>query len=68
VLGVLEVLGGVFIFRRVAATHMTARQTQAQVHPTVAHLQALFASPRVRSDWSNVIHMLAGLHGIPLSA
>jgi hypothetical protein len=58
----MEVLGGVLVFRRVAATDMAALQAQAQVHPTVTHFQALFASPGVRSDWFNVIQMFAGLH------
>lgn len=58
----MEVLGGVLVFRRVAATDMAALQAQAQVHPTVTHFQAFFASPGVRSDWFNVIHMFAGLH------
>jgi len=68
VLSAVEVLGGVFVFRRVAATHMAALQAQPQVHPAVTHLQALFAALGVRSDLLDLVEMLAGLHGYPLQA
>ena len=54
--------------RRVAATDMAALQAQPQVHPTVTHLQALFAALGVRSDLLDLIEMLAGLHVYPLQA
>ena len=39
----LEVFGAVFIFRRIAAAHVSANQAKPQVHPCVAHLHAFFA-------------------------
>lgn len=66
VFGAVEVLRGVLVFRRVAATDMPALQAQPQVHPGVTHLQALFAAFGVRRHWLDLIQMLAGLHGYPL--
>jgi hypothetical protein len=66
VLSAVEVLGGVFVFRRVAATDMAALQAQPQVHPAVTHLQTLFAALGVRRDLLDLVEMLAGLHGYPL--
>jgi hypothetical protein len=63
----VEVLGGVFVFRRVAATNMAALQAQPQVHPAVTHLQTLFAALGVRRDLFDLVEMLAGLHGYPPS-
>jgi len=40
----MKMFCGVFVFRGVAAADVAAAQAQAQVHPTVAHLQALFAA------------------------
>jgi hypothetical protein len=39
-----KMLGGVLVFRRIAAAHMATAQTHPQVHPTVAHFQAFFAA------------------------
>ena len=68
VLSAVEVLGGVFVFRRVAATDMAALQAQPQVHPAVTHLQTLFAALCVWRDLLDLVEMLAGLHGYPLQA
>ena len=46
VLGRVEVLGRVLVLRGVAAADVTALPALAQVHPRVAHLQALFAALR----------------------
>ena len=43
VLGLLEVFGGMLVFGRVAASDMTALETQTQVHPGIAGFHALFA-------------------------
>ena len=40
----VKMLCGVFVFGGVAAAYVAAPQTKAQVHPVVAHLQALFAA------------------------
>lgn len=39
----MEVFGGVFVFRRITATHVAANQAHAQMDPTVSHLYALIA-------------------------
>ena len=44
---------------------MATLQTQPQMYPTVAHLQALFAAFRVRSELFDLAQMFAGLHGPP---
>ena len=46
-----------FVLRRVAAADMAADHAQAQVHPDIAHLEAFFASPRVRFDTLDLIDM-----------
>src|SRR6185312_897830 len=43
VLRTVKMLRGVLVLRRIAAAHMAARHTQAQMHPGIAHLQALLA-------------------------
>ena len=48
---------GVFVFRGVAAADVAAAQTQAQVHPTVAHLQTLFAALGLRLDGLDLIEV-----------
>jgi hypothetical protein len=40
-LGVMEMLGGVLVFRRIAAAHVPANQAQSQMDPGVSHLYAL---------------------------
>jgi hypothetical protein len=37
--GGVVVLGRVFVLRRVAAAHVTAREAQAQMHPGIADLE-----------------------------
>jgi hypothetical protein len=46
-----------FVLRRVAASNMAANHAKAQVDPYIAHLQAFFASPRVRFDILNLVDM-----------
>ena len=38
------VLGGVLVLGRIAAADMSAGETQTQMHPCVAHLEALLAA------------------------
>jgi hypothetical protein len=54
VLGAMEMLGGMLIFGGVAATDVAALHAQAEVHPGVAHFQALFATLGVRRYFVNV--------------
>ena len=35
---------GMLVFRRIAASDIAATQTEPQMYPSVAHLDALFAS------------------------
>jgi hypothetical protein len=43
-LGAVEVLGGVLVFGGVAASDVAALHAQAEMHPGIAHFQALFAT------------------------
>jgi hypothetical protein len=54
VLGAVEVLGGVLVFGGVAAADVAALHTEAEMHPGVAHFQALFAALGVRRYFVNV--------------
>lgn len=64
----MKVPGRVFIFRRVAAAHVPAREAQPQVHPGIAHFEALFATARVRLHRPNLIQMCASCHAhVPAS-
>jgi hypothetical protein len=39
----MKMLCGVLVFRRIAASDVSARQTQSQMHPRIAHLHTFFA-------------------------
>ena len=54
-LGAVEMLGGVLVFGRVAAADVSAFHAQAEMHPGVAHFQALFAALGVRRNFVNVV-------------
>src|ERR1700740_2118948 len=57
---------GVLVFGRVAAADVATAQTQPQVHPTVAHLQALLAAMGLRLYALDLIEMSAILgHRVP---
>ena len=53
-LGAMKMFGGVLVLGGVTAPHMPALHAQAQVHPGIAHLQALFATLCVRGYFVNV--------------
>src|SRR5690242_11745154 len=57
----VKMLGGVFVLRGVAAADVAASQTQAQMHPTVAHLEALFAALGFRLDALDLIDVRASI-------
>ncbi len=44
VFGTMKMLGGVLVFRRVAAADVAALQTQPQMNPGVSHFRAFFAN------------------------
>jgi hypothetical protein len=60
-LGSMEVLGSVFVLRRIAAAHVTTLQAQAQMDPGVTHFQALLATTHARGYLLNVLLMFTGL-------
>jgi hypothetical protein len=66
-LGVVKMLGGVLVLRRIAAPDVAANEAQAQMHPGVAHLQALLATVGVRLHVFDLVEMCAfGHDGVPL--
>ena len=56
----MEVLCGVFVLRGVAAADVTARETQAQVDPVVAGLEAFLAAGGAGLDVADLTQMRAG--------
>jgi hypothetical protein len=61
-LGLMKMFGRVLVFGRVAATDVPANHAQPKVHPSVSHLQALFAALGVRLDILDLIQMTAFTH------
>ncbi len=55
----VEVLGGMFILRLIAASDVPADQTDPQMDPPIAHRQTLFAAPRTWRDLLNLIQVRA---------
>jgi hypothetical protein len=51
----MKMFCGVFVLGRVTTSDMTAAQAQAQMHPAIAHLQALFAAPGL---WFHVLDLI----------
>src|SRR5215475_11172972 len=62
----MKMLGGVLVLRRVTASHVPALHAQPQMHPGVAHLQALLAALRMRRYLVNVARVCATAHSILL--
>ena len=59
----VKVMRSMLIFRAVAASHVTTNQADAQVHPSVAHFEALLATfRRSRLYVMNVIEMGTRFH------
>jgi hypothetical protein len=56
-LGLVEVLGGVFVLGGIAASDVTALDAQAQVYPRIAGLDAFFADVRRGMKHSDLIEM-----------
>jgi len=52
-----KVFCGVLVFRGVATTNMAAAQTQAQMNPSVAHLEAFFAAFGLWFDGPDLIEV-----------
>src|SRR5579859_5531759 len=60
-LGGVKMFGGMLVPGRIAATDVAANLAQAQVHPTVAHLETLFAAPQLWFQVTNLIRMGTGV-------
>jgi hypothetical protein len=60
----MEMFGGVLVLGRVAAPHVTARQTQAQVHPGVAEFETFFTALLGCASDLDLIEMRAGCRHI----
>jgi len=55
VVSLAKVFGGVLIFGRITAADMSARQAQTQVHPRIAHLEALLTAVGSRLDRADLV-------------
>jgi len=62
VLGRVKVLRRMPVLRRIATAHVAANHAQPQMHPGVAHLQALAASVAARLQVANLIPVSAFSH------
>jgi hypothetical protein len=58
VLGGVKVFGGVPVLGRIAATHVAARHAQAEVDPSIPHLEALGATVGLRLHFTNLIRVV----------
>lgn len=58
----MEVLSGVLIFGRIAATDMAAGETDSQMYPSVAGFHAIFTNMAGRLEITGLLEMTAGLH------
>ena len=61
-----KMLGGVFIFRGIAAADVAAGETQPEVDPSVAHFQAFLAAVGVRLHAVSLVEVRAFLHALSL--
>src|SRR5712692_3091380 len=57
VVGGVKMPGGVLILRRVTATNMSTRETEAQVHPGVTCFQTIFAPIGARRDFVYLVQV-----------
>jgi hypothetical protein len=57
----VKMFSGVFVLGRIAAAHVPARHTHAQVNPRVAEFYAFFANMRIRGCDFYLIQVLAFL-------
>jgi len=57
----VKMFGGVLVFRGVATANVAATQAQAQMHPTIAHLEAFFAAFGLGFYFLNLIEVGTGI-------
>src|SRR5262249_26245687 len=69
-LAAMEMLGGVLVLGRIAATDMAASPAQAQMQPHITALQAFLAAQRAGRDVADRVQMRAavGRHSAALAA
>ena len=60
----LEVLTSVFIYRRVAAADLAARQAHAQMYPTITGLLAFLTAIGFARYFLDLIKVCAGWHNL----
>jgi len=58
----MEMLGRMFVFRRIAAAYVSAFQAETQVDPCVSDFDAVFTEMFVRTGQLHVIEMSALSH------
>jgi hypothetical protein len=63
-LGGMKVFGGVFVFRIVATTHVSADQAHSQMDPVVADFQTIFATACAGLNLADLSQMCASWHGV----
>ncbi len=62
----MKMLGGMFIFGRIAASHMTALQAHSQVYPSVSNFDAVFANVGLGVSDFDLVEMSAIIrHVVP---
>jgi hypothetical protein len=60
--GILEMLGRVFVFRRIAAADVSADFAEPQMNPRIARFQAIFTAVRARRNQFDFAQMFAVIH------
>jgi hypothetical protein len=60
--GRTKVFGGMFILRRITASHMPAHSAQTEMNPSVSHLKALLASMRIGLHMLDLINVRTLFH------
>jgi hypothetical protein len=58
-MNMMEMLGRVFVLRRIAAAHVSAYHAHAQVDPGVSGFHTIFTNVLVRSFNFDLVEMLA---------
>jgi hypothetical protein len=65
-LGRVKMLRGMFVLRGVTTADVATAQAQAEMHPGVTHLEALFTAFGFGLDAANLIEVRAFIgHGLP---
>jgi hypothetical protein len=61
----VKVLGGMLVFRRIAASHVPAQQAKPEMYPGIAGLEALLATFLIGMPEMDLVEMLAlSLHAL----